>query len=49
MNGSDIEIVGENNDVRLIGIKFYNQKNKQEFISELSERVNDDVPLDGKR
>lgn len=48
MNGADIEIVGENNNVRLIGIKFYNHKNKQEFISELSERVNDGVPLDGK-
>ncbi|WHA10040.1 hypothetical protein P3T75_04150 [Enterococcus montenegrensis] len=43
-----IEIIGENKDVCLYGVKFYNAKNKEEFIHELSEKVNDGNSLDGK-
>ncbi|MBE9910835.1 DEAD/DEAH box helicase family protein [Enterococcus mundtii] len=46
INGSDIEVIGENEDVRLIGLKFYNEDNKREFINELSEKVNDGNSLD---
>lgn len=38
LNGSDIEIIGENDNVKLVGVKFYNNKNKREFISDLSEK-----------
>lgn len=48
MNDSDIEIVGENDSIRLMGVKFYNSKNKREFINELSEKINDNSLLDGK-
>lgn len=48
LNGSDIEIIGENDNVKLVGIKFYNNKNKREFISDLSEKINEGVILDGK-
>lgn len=48
LNGSDIKIIGENNHARLFGVKFYNEKNKREFINELSEKVNDNKSLDGK-
>ena len=48
INGSDIEIIGENEDVRLIGLKFYNEDNEREFINELSEKVNDSNSLDNK-
>ena len=48
LNGSDIEIIGENDNVKLVGVKFYNNKNKREFISDLSEKINDGVILDGK-
>jgi len=47
INGSDIEVIGENEDIRLIGLKFYNEENEREFINELSEKVNDGVLLDG--
>ncbi|EKL7559237.1 type III restriction endonuclease subunit R, partial [Enterococcus faecalis] len=47
INGSDIEVLGENEDIRLIGLKFYNEENEREFINELSEKVNDGVLLDG--
>ncbi|GMC12108.1 DEAD/DEAH box helicase family protein [Enterococcus faecalis] len=46
INGSDIEVIGENEDVRLIGLKFYNEDNEREFINELSEKVNDGNSLD---
>ncbi|HBM6509656.1 TPA: DEAD/DEAH box helicase family protein [Enterococcus faecium] len=48
LNGSDIEIIGENDNVKLVGIKFYNNKNKREFVNELSEKINDGEVLDGK-
>lgn len=48
INGSDIEVIGENEDVRLIGLKFYNEDNEREFINELSEKVNDGKSLDNK-
>ena len=48
INGSDIEIIGENEEVRLIGLKFYNEDNEREFINELSEKVNDGNSLDKK-
>ncbi|CAI3383693.1 hypothetical protein [Enterococcus cecorum] len=48
LNGSDIEIIGENDNVKLVGVKFYNNKNKRGFISDLSEKINDGVILDGK-
>ncbi|MGC2992873.1 DEAD/DEAH box helicase family protein [Enterococcus faecalis] len=48
INGSDIEIIGENEEVRLIGLKFYNEDNEREFINELSEKVNDGNSLDNK-
>ncbi|HBI2045574.1 TPA: DEAD/DEAH box helicase family protein [Enterococcus faecalis] len=48
INGTDLEIIGENDNVRLIGVKFYNHTNKQVFINELSEKVNDGESLDGK-
>ncbi|MGG5325134.1 type III restriction enzyme [Enterococcus pernyi] len=46
INGSDIEVIGENEEVRLIGLKFYNEDNEREFINELSEKVNDGNSLD---
>lgn len=48
INGSDIEVIGENKEVRLIGLKFYNEDNEREFINELSEKVNDGNSLDNK-
>ena len=48
INGSDIEIIGETDLVKLMGVKFYNKKNRRRFIDELSERINDGEPLDGK-
>lgn len=48
MNDSDIEIIGENDNVTLVGVKFYNTKNKREFVNELSEKINDGEILDGK-
>ncbi|RXF30325.1 DEAD/DEAH box helicase [Enterococcus faecalis] len=48
INGSDIEVIGENEEVRLIGLKFYNEDNEREFINELSEKVNDGNSLDNK-
>ena len=48
INGVDIEIIGENNNVSLFGIKFYNSKNREKFINELSTRVNSGFPLDGR-
>lgn len=48
INGVDIEIIGENNNVSLFGIKFYNSKNREKFISELSTKVNSRFPLDGR-
>ncbi|EOA2482177.1 hypothetical protein ACMDZ0_002382 [Enterococcus hirae] len=48
LNGSDVEIIGENGNVKLVGIKFYNNKNKREFVNELSEKINDGEVLDGK-
>ncbi|EGO8637148.1 type III restriction endonuclease subunit R, partial [Enterococcus faecalis] len=48
MNDSDIEIIGENDNVKLVGVKFYNNKNKRKFIIDLSEKINDGVILDGK-
>ncbi|PAK67807.1 DEAD/DEAH box helicase family protein [Lactococcus lactis] len=48
INGVDIEIIGENNNVSLFGIKFYNSKNREKFISELSTKVNSGFPLDGR-
>lgn len=48
INGVDIEIIGENNNVSLFGIKFYNSKNREKFISELSTRVNSGLSLDGR-
>lgn len=47
INDSDLEIIGENEAVRLFGVKFYNEDNEREFINELSEKVNDGSPLDG--
>ncbi|ROZ16181.1 DEAD/DEAH box helicase [Enterococcus hirae] len=48
INGSDIEVIGENEEVRLIGLKFYNEDNEREFINELSEKVNDGNSLDNQ-
>ncbi|WP_347981416.1 DEAD/DEAH box helicase family protein [Lactococcus petauri] len=48
MNGLDIECIGENECIRLLGVKFYNNKNKRDFINELSEKINNGVSLDGK-
>lgn len=48
INGVDIEIIGENNNISLFGIKFYNSKNREKFINELSTRVNSGFPLDGR-
>lgn len=48
INGTDIEIIGENDHVSLFGIKFYNSKNRENFISELSTKVNSGFPLDGR-
>lgn len=48
INGSDIEIIGENESVRLMGVKFYNHKNKRQFINELSDKLNNGIALDGK-
>lgn len=48
INGSDIEIIGENEEVRLFGVKFYNEDNEREFIHELSEKVNGGNSLDDK-
>ena len=39
---------GENDNVKLVGVKFYNNKNKREFVNELSEKINDGEVLDGK-
>lgn len=47
INDSDLEIIGENEAVRLFGVKFYNEDTEREFINELSEKVNDGSPLDG--
>lgn len=47
INDSDVKIIGENEEVRLLGLKFYNEENEREFINELSEKVNDGVLLDG--
>lgn len=44
----EIEIIGENEDVCLYGVKFYNAKNEEKFIHELSEKINDGNSLDGK-
>ncbi|MGX7174538.1 DEAD/DEAH box helicase family protein [Enterococcus ratti] len=48
INDSDLEVIGENEEVRLIGMKFYNEDNEREFIDELSEKVNDGEFLDNK-
>lgn len=48
MNDSDIKIIGENDNIKLVGVKFYNNKNKREFVNDLSEKINDGEVLDGK-
>lgn len=48
INGSDIELIGENESVKLMGVRFYNEKNRRVFIDDLSEKINDGQPLDGK-
>ena len=48
LNGDDIELIGEDHHVRLIGLKFYNSNNKREFVQELSDKVNDGQLLDGR-
>ncbi|MBO0467501.1 DEAD/DEAH box helicase family protein [Enterococcus plantarum] len=48
INGEDIQIIGENEEVQLMGIKFYNKMNRRVFIDELSEKIYDGQPLDGK-
>lgn len=48
LNDSEIKIIGENDNIQLVGVKFYNNKNKREFINELSEKINDGEVLDGK-
>lgn len=48
MNDSDIEFIGEDDNIRLVGVKFYNNKNKQQFVKELSEKINGGIALDGK-
>lgn len=48
INGTDIEIIGENDHVKLMGVKFYNRTNRSKFVEDLSEKINDGKPLDGK-
>lgn len=48
INGTDIEIIGQNESVKLMGVKFYNKKNRRVFIDDLSEKINAGQPLDGK-
>ncbi|MFB8449062.1 hypothetical protein ACFC3Z_08215 [Enterococcus thailandicus] len=48
INDSDIEFIGENERIRLVGVKFYNNHNKSKFVDELSKQINTGVPLDGK-
>ncbi|WP_265458602.1 DEAD/DEAH box helicase family protein [Enterococcus sp. HY326] len=48
INGTNIEIIGENESVKLMGVKFYNKKNRRVFIDDLSEKINNGQPLDGK-
>lgn len=48
INGPDIEIIGENDHVKLMGIKFYNKTNRSKFVEDLSGKINDGKPLDGK-
>ena len=48
LNDSEIKIIGENDNIQLVGVKFYNNKNKREFVNELSEKINDGEVLDGK-
>lgn len=48
INGEDIQIIGENEEVQLMGIKFYNKMNRRVFIDELSEKIYDGQQLDGK-
>lgn len=48
INGEDIEIIGENDYVKLMGVRFYNKRNRSIFIEELSKKVNDGDSLDGR-
>ena len=48
LNGDDIELIGEDHHVRLIGLKFYKSNNKREVVQELSDKVNDGQLLDGR-
>lgn len=48
ISGSDIEFIGEDDNIRLVGVKFYNNKSKRDFVNDLSKKVNDGIPLDGK-
>lgn len=47
IGSSDIEVIGENNDVKLFGVKFYNKTNYRNFVEDLSEKINGGEPLDG--
>lgn len=43
-NSNDLEILGENQDIKLLGFKFYTGSNKDEFIEDIQNKV-----LDGEK
>jgi len=46
LNEEDRIIIDENEDVKLIGIKFFANSQMDEFISDIQDKINDGEPLE---